>query len=186
MIQQAFQNHISVISDFIRQAPYIQEAADAIITSLSQGGCLYICGNGGSAADAQHIAAEFTGRYMHERQSLPAIALTTDTSAITAIGNDYSYDRIFSRQLEWLGKKGDVLLAISTSGNSSNILTAVKMAQNIWMFTIWLLGRDGGLIAKETNISIIVPSQITARIQEGHILAYHLICEIVDNHFANV
>ena len=137
-----FQDHLRVITEFAN-CPSIDPAAQAIIASIARGGTLFICGNGGSAADAQHIAAEFTGRYLRKRRSLSAVALTTDTSAITAIGNDYSFDEIFSRQLEGLGKSEDILLAISTSGNSKNVIKAVEVAEEKGMKTIGLLGRDG-------------------------------------------
>ncbi len=143
-------------------------------------GKLLLAGNGGSAADAQHIAAELVGRYGFDRASLPAIALTTDTSNLTAIGNDYGYDAVFSRQLEGLGSKGDLFVGISTSGNSKNIIKAFEVAKEKGISTVALVGRDGGEMAKLADLSIIVPSPSTPRIQESHILIGHIICDIVE------
>jgi len=141
-----------------------------------------LCGNGGSAADCQHIATEFVIRLSHEfkRPSLPAIALTTDTSNLTAGSNDIGFENVFARSVEGLGRKGDVLLAISTSGNSKNILNAVKTAKSKGVFSIGLLGGTGGSIKNETDLNIIIPATNTQRIQEGHITAGHIICEIVE------
>ena len=142
-----------------------------------------ICGNGGSAADAQHFAAELTGRYKTERRGLPGIALTTDTSALTAIGNDYGYDRVFDRQTEALANKGDLLIGISTSGNSKNIISALKLAKEMGCKTIGLTGRDGGAMNDVCDINLVVPSDNTPRIQEMHILFIHTICQIIDDNF---
>ncbi len=139
-----------------------------------------LAGNGGSAADAQHIAAEMVGRYGFDRPSLPSLALTTDTSALTAIGNDYGYDKVFSRQLEGMGQKGDIFIGISTSGNSLNIVEAFEVAKKKNIFTVALVGRDGGEMAKIADISLIVPSDSTPRIQESHILIGHIICDIIE------
>lgn len=167
--------------EFIQQnEEKLQEIIRVIDESIKNGNKLIICGNGGSAADAQHIAAEFTGRYKLQRKSLPAIALTTDTSAITAIGNDYSFDEIFSRQLEWLWKPWDVLLWISTSGNSGNIIKAIEMAKQQWITTIWLLGKWWGKIKDMVDYTLVVPSDNTPRIQECHMTIYHTMCEIID------
>lgn len=154
----------------------VTAAIDLVTSSLRAKKKLMICGNGGSAADAQHLAAEFTGRFIKDRIPLAAIALTTDSSALTCISNDYSYREVFSRQLLALGQAGDCLLAISTSGNSDNVLAAVEEANRIGVETIGLLGRDGGQLAKLCGLSIIVPSEVTARIQEAHILIGHTIC----------
>jgi len=159
----------------------IEKAAQVIIDSFKKGGKLIICGNGGSAADAQHIAAELVGRFKKERKALPAIALTANTSILTAIANDYGYDVVFKRQVEALGKKGDVLLAISTSGNAKSVLEAVKLANKIGVVTIALTGGKGGELAKLAKLSIIAPSKDTSRIQESHVAAYHLLCELVEN-----
>src|SRR6185437_9061814 len=162
----------------------VTSAATAIIKAFKNGNKLLICGNGGSAADSQHFAAEFTGRFEMERTPLPAIALTTDTSALTAIGNDYSFDVIFSKQVEALGKEGDILFAISTSGNSGNVIKAIEVAQQKGMIIIAMTGKDGGKIDKmlgSTYINICAPANRTARIQEIHLLVLHTICDIVDH-----
>jgi len=139
-----------------------------------------LAGNGGSAADAQHIAAEMVGRYGFDRPSLPSLALTTDTSALTAIGNDYGYDQVFSRQLEGMGQEGDIFIGISTSGNSVNIVKAFQSAKTKGITTVALVGRDGGEMAKIADISLIVPSDSTPRIQESHILIGHILCDIIE------
>lgn len=176
-----FKESADVKMEFIQQnEEKLQEIIRVIDESIKNGNKLIICGNGGSAADAQHIAAEFTGRYKLQRKSLPAIALTTDTSAITAIGNDYSFDEIFSRQLEWLWKPWDVLLWISTSGNSGNIIKAIEMAKQQWITTIWLLGKWWGKIKDMVDYTLVVPSDNTPRIQECHMTIYHTMCEIID------
>ncbi|MEA2091734.1 MAG: D-sedoheptulose 7-phosphate isomerase [Campylobacterota bacterium] len=139
-----------------------------------------LAGNGGSAADAQHIAAELVGRYGFDRPSLPSLALTTDTSNLTAIGNDYGYDKVFSRQLEGMGQKGDIFIGISTSGNSLNIINAFKSAKEKGIITVALTGRDGGEMAKIADFALVVPSDSTPRIQESHILIGHIICDIIE------
>lgn len=141
---------------------------------------LILAGNGGSASDAQHISAELVGRYNFDRPSLPALALTTDTSALTAIGNDYGYDKIFSRQLEGMGQKGDIFIGISTSGNSLNIIEAFITAKEKGITTVALTGRDGGEMAKMADISLVVPSNSTPRIQESHILIGHILCDLIE------
>ncbi len=139
-----------------------------------------LAGNGGSAADAQHIAAELVGRYGFDRPSIPSLALTTDTSNLTAIGNDYGYDYVFSRQLEGMGQSGDIFIGISTSGNSKNIVNAFESAKKKEITTIALVGRDGGKMAKMADYSLIVPSESTPRIQESHILIGHILCDIIE------
>jgi D-sedoheptulose 7-phosphate isomerase len=139
-----------------------------------------LAGNGGSAADAQHIAAELVGRYGFDRPSIPSLALTTDTSCLTAIGNDYGYDMVFSRQLEGMGQEGDLFIGISTSGNSKNIINAFISAKNMGITTVALVGRDGGEMAKIADIALIVPSDSTPRIQESHILIGHIICDVIE------
>lgn len=139
-----------------------------------------LAGNGGSAADAQHIAAELVGRYGFDRPSIPSLALTTDTSNLTAIGNDYGYDKVFSRQLEGMGQTGDIFFGISTSGNSQNIINAFEVAKQKGIKTVALVGRDGGTMAKMADIALIVPSDSTPRIQESHILIGHIICDIIE------
>jgi D-sedoheptulose 7-phosphate isomerase len=154
--------------------------AEKIASSFTSDRKLMICGNGGSAADAQHIAAEFVNRYSLERPPLPAIALTTDTSVITSIGNDYSFDKIFSKQVKAIGMEGDVLLAISTSGNSENVLLAVKDARVQGIYTAGFIGNDGGKLAGQVDLAIVVKNRVTSRIQEVHILAGHILCHLVD------
>jgi D-sedoheptulose 7-phosphate isomerase len=139
-----------------------------------------LAGNGGSAADAQHIAAELVGRYGFDRPSIPSLALTTDTSNLTAIGNDYGYDYVFSRQLEGMGQAGDIFIGISTSGNSKNIINAFEVAKNKNILTIALVGKDGGEMAKMADIALVVPSDSTPRIQESHILIGHILCDIIE------
>lgn len=169
---------------------FLVESLDSIVSignnisrCLKDGGRLLICGNGGSAADAQHLAAELSGRFVKERKPLAAIALTTDTSAITAIGNDYSFDDIFSRQVEAIGRQNDILMVFSTSGNSKNIIKAVDTANSLDLTTIGLLGKGGGHLRHSCHYSLIVPSNNTARIQEIHTMIYHFLCEVIDNHF---
>lgn len=147
---------------------------------LRDGGKILLCGNGGSAADSQHLAAELTGRFIKDRRPLPAIALSTDTSALTCIGNDYSFDEIFARQVAGLGRKEDMLIGISTSGNSRNVIRAVEEAQKIGMRTVGLLGCDGGSLRALCSHSIVVPSIVTARIQECHILIGHTLCGLIE------
>lgn len=147
------------------------------------GNKILIAGNGGSAADAQHFAGEIVGRYKKERKGYPAIALTTDTSVITALANDYNFDLIFARQVEALGKYGDIFFGISTSGNSENVIKGAKKAKELGLTTICLLGRNGGALKDLVDISIIVPSDSTPRIQESHIMLIHIICEEVEREF---
>jgi D-sedoheptulose 7-phosphate isomerase len=162
----------------------VEKAINILTNAFKAGNKILICGNGGSAADSQHFAAEFTGRYEMERTPLPAVALTTDTSALTAIGNDYSFEVVFSKQVEALGKSGDVLLGISTSGNSGNVIKAIEAAHARGMTIITLTGKDGGKmgkILKDSDVNICVPVNRTARIQEVHLLVLHTICDAVDN-----
>ncbi|WP_262909256.1 D-sedoheptulose 7-phosphate isomerase [Mucilaginibacter roseus] len=161
----------------------INAACKTVLSVLKDGKKVILAGNGGSAGDAQHIAAELTGRYVKERISLPGIALTVDTSALTAIGNDYGYDRVFARQLEGLGQPGDIFIGISTSGNSESILQAFAIAKQKGLKTLGLSGRDGGKMNGACDLNIIVPSDVTARIQEMHILIGHIICKAIDNAF---
>ena len=161
----------------------IKNAGELMVSTLKAGNKVMLFGNGGSAGDAQHIAAELTGRYKTERRGLPAIALTTDTSALTAIGTDYGYDRIFDRQVEALGQEGDLLIGISTSGNSPNVINALIYGKESGMKTIGLMGKTGGEMKKHCDIGLIIPSDDTARIQEMHILIGHILCGIVDSQF---
>jgi phosphoheptose isomerase len=164
------------------QIANIVSLANAVALSMAGGGKLLICGNGGSAADSQHLATEFVVRLSSnfERPALPAIALTVDSSILTASGNDHGFQRVFARQIEALGKPGDVLLAISTSGNSHNILAAVETAKALGLCTLGLLGGDGGKLGKLVDLSVIVPSATTMYVQESHIAIYHLICDLVE------
>jgi D-sedoheptulose 7-phosphate isomerase len=169
---------------FARHAEEIARAAELLGAALVRGGTVLLCGNGGSAADAQHIAAELTGRFLRERRGLPAVALTTDTSALTAIGNDYGFDRIFARQIEALGRPGDLLVAITTSGASPNVLEAIRAARAREIAVIGLLGRDGGAARALCDVALVVEDGVTARVQEVHILVAHILCEAVDRAFA--
>lgn len=151
------------------------QAVDLLAQTIARGNKILVCGNGGSAADAQHFAGEIVGRFRKDRRPWPALALTTDTSILTAVGNDYGFEDIFSRQVEGTGKPGDVLMGISTSGNSANVLKAVKAARTMKIFTLGLLGKDGGDIAPVVDLSMIVQTQDTARIQEAHIFLIHFL-----------
>jgi D-sedoheptulose 7-phosphate isomerase len=182
LISKELDEHQLVLTRVINELkPTIATAAGIVINTLKNGNKILLFGNGGSAGDAQHIAAEFTGRFVKERRGLPAIALTTDTSALTAIGNDYGYDRVFERQVEALAKEGDLLIGISTSGNSPNVLKALSLGRKLKCATLGLSGRDGGKMNESCDINIVIPSDITARIQEIHILIGHLLCSAVDN-----
>jgi D-sedoheptulose 7-phosphate isomerase len=156
------------------------ESAELIVNTLKVGGKVLLAGNGGSAADAQHIAGEFVSRFHYDRPGLPAIAITTDTSILTAIGNDYGYDRLFSRQVQALGNKGDVFVGISTSGNSANIVEALKVAKEQGLKTIGFTGNKGGKMLEMCDIALRMPSPETPKIQEGHIVIGHIICGLVE------
>ncbi len=184
LVSKAIQEHkelIEIIQDQLQSQ--IAIAGELILKTIKDGNKILLCGNGGSASDAQHISAEFTGRFLKERRGLPAIALTTDTSALTAIGNDYGFDRVFERQVEALANEGDLLIGISTSGNSTNVLKALDKANTLGCLTIGLSGRDGGEMSELCDINIVVPSTTTARIQEMHILIGHILCAIVDESY---
>lgn len=161
-------------------ASSVDEAGDLLAQTLVSGGKLMFCGNGGSAADSQHLAAELTGRFIKDRRPLAAMALSTCTSSLTCIGNDYSFDEVFARQVRGLGRQGDVLIGISTSGNSKNVIRAVEEAKDMGIRVVGLLGRDGGALAAMCDISLVVPSQVTARIQESHILIGHTLCGLIE------
>ncbi|MBW6489259.1 D-sedoheptulose 7-phosphate isomerase [Sulfurimonas sp.] len=158
----------------------IEEVSNLCVKLYRSKNKTILAGNGGSAADAQHIAAELVGRYGFDRPSIPSLALTTDTSCLTAIGNDYGYDMVFSRQLEGMGQEGDLFMGISTSGNSKNIINAFISAKKMGITTVALVGRDGGEMAKIADIALIVPSDSTPRIQESHILIGHIICDVIE------
>ena len=181
-IVKAFDESVRVKQAFLRDnLDTLTQVIDVIVTAFKNGNKLLLFGNGGSAADAQHIAAEFTNRFRIERPPLPALALTTDTSALTAIANDYDYAQVFVKQLQALGKAGDVALAISTSGNSPNVLAAVETCKNLKITTVGLSGGSGGnMVGRVDFMLCVAASRDTARIQETHILIDHVICELVD------
>jgi D-sedoheptulose 7-phosphate isomerase len=158
----------------------VAQAGEVLARSLMDGGKVMFCGNGGSAADSQHLAAELTGRFIKDRRPISAIALSTDTSVLTCVGNDYSFDEVFARQVQGLGRRGDVLIAISTSGNSQNVIRAAEEASAVGMSVIGLLGHNGGTLRELCDLAIIVPSQVTARIQESHILIGHTLCGLIE------
>ena len=186
MIEREFEAHRQTIEAVIEKLiPDVERASLVAIETLKKGHKILLCGNGGSAADAQHIAAELTGRYKSERKGLPGIALTTDSSALTAIANDYGYERVFDRQVEALANRGDLLIAISTSGNSPNILSALKTAKKLGCQTIGLSGRGGGSMNEACDLNLVIPSNDTPRIQEMHILIGHTICQAIDDAFNN-
>tara|TARA_B100000787_G_C16110669_1_gene257919 strand:- start:204 stop:809 length:606 start_codon:yes stop_codon:yes gene_type:complete len=181
LLNGVFNEHENVLKETHRLiGDDIEEAADLIAKSLESEGTIFWCGNGGSAADSQHIAAEFVGRFKKDRKPLRSIALTTDSSILTCVANDYSFEEVFSRQINALGRSGDVLVAITTSGKSENIKQALVQARTMGIKTIGLLGKNGGECKDYTDVSMIVPSDTTARIQEIHILIEHLLCEIVE------
>ncbi|SPD73864.1 Phosphoheptose isomerase [uncultured Desulfobacterium sp.] len=181
IIEKALSESLKIKESFIRKnASLLIRLAEKIATAFTGDRKLMLCGNGGSAADAQHIAAEFVNRFSLERPPLPALALTTDTSIITAIGNDYSFDDVFSKQIKALGNEGDILLAISTSGRSKNVLSATRDARQRGIYVAGLMGRDGGELKGLVDLALVVESDVTARIQESHILAGHIICQLVD------
>jgi len=181
IILNIVKNSTEISERFIREnASKLMAVAEQISAAFLGDRKLLICGNGGSAADAQHMAAEFVNRFQLERPPLPALALTTDTSVITSIGNDYAFQEVFSKQVKALGLRGDILLAISTSGNSPNVLLAVEVAKQQGIHTVGLLGKDGGKLAGKVDTALVVESDVTARIQEAHILAEHIICHLVD------
>lgn len=179
-IEQLIENSVRIIKKTSSLSGNIQKTINEIIHCLKNGNKVILFGNGGSAADAQHIAAELIGRFQIERQSLPALALTTDTSVLTSLANDYSYDVIFSRQCESLVSSGDVVIGISTSGNSKNVCNGIETAKKKGAITVGLLGNDGGLLKNFVDISLIVDSNITSEIQEAHRVIYHVICKIVE------
>ncbi len=182
-IQSILNNHRqtadAMLSDH-RLAKDIEHAVDTISHTLINGGAVYAFGNGGSAADAQHFTAELVGRFYMDRPGLRAVALTTDVSVITSLSNDFGYDEVFARQIEALGCEGDTAFAISTSGNSPNIINAIRTAAGKGMKTVGLTGKGGGKMAGLCDTAIIIPSEVTPRIQEGHVLVYHILCELIE------
>ena len=185
IIQNEFNSHIKVVNLLHNLTDKVASSAQLCINCLRNGGKILIFGNGGSAADAQHIAAELVGRYKTDRKGLSAIALTTDTSALTSIGNDFGYKHIFERQIEALANKGDVAIGISTSGKSENITRALKLASKLNCSTIGLSGQGGGEMNKICNVNLVAPSDDTPRIQEIHIIIGHTICHLIDQEFKN-
>lgn len=182
VVENEFSEHLKVWQESSKILPaHIAHIAHILNECLKNGGKILICGNGGSAADAQHFAAELSGRYKKERVALAGVALTTDTSALTAIGNDYGFEFVFSRQVEALGREKDVLIGISTSGQSPNVLEAFKKAKAQKMICVGLSGKGGGAMNELCDINLVVPSNDTARIQEMHILSIHSICQLIDN-----
>jgi len=184
-IKTLIKEHFEMGESMNAISPKINSMAEKIINVLKKKGTVFWCGNGGSASDSQHLAAELVGRFEKDRKPLKSISLNTDTSVITALSNDYSYSTIFKRQLQALGNSEDLLIAISTSGNSENIINALKEAKNKKLFSVALLGKDGGKAKNFADLSIIVPSNSTARIQEMHILIGHIACSLVEKHFFN-
>lgn len=178
-----FHSHLEVVHALQAQIESIERMGALATAALRRGGRVFLCGNGGSAADAQHIAAELVGRFAHQRRGLPALALTTDTSALTSIGNDFGFEHIFARQVEALAREGDILIGISTSGNSRNVIEAVKVARKLGVTTIGLLGGGGGVLKDLVDHALIVPSHDTPRIQECHILVGHIWCAMIDEAF---
>lgn len=180
-IKAELKESIEIKNQVIKKlVPQIEQAARWMIESLKNGNKILLFGNGGSAADAQHLAAELIGRYLKDRKSLPAIALTTDTSILTSLSNDYGFETIFARQVEGLAKSGDIAIGISTSGNSRNVLEGVEKAKELGCKTIGLLGCDGGRIAEVVDLSIVVPCKSTPRIQESHITIGHILCSLIE------
>jgi D-sedoheptulose 7-phosphate isomerase len=180
-IKEDILEHIEVAQQVLALENDILRAGQLCKEAILRGNKILLAGNGGSAADAQHIAAEFIGRYEKDRPSMPALALTVDTSSLTAISNDYGFESVFSRQIDGLGQKNDIFIGISTSGNSKNIIKAVEASQRKGLFVILFLGKDGGELRGKGDVELIVPSQRTARIQEMHILFGHIICSFVEN-----
>ncbi|MFI4930924.1 MAG: SIS domain-containing protein [Burkholderiales bacterium] len=177
---QHLTQHRELFAQLDAMAPDVARAAACMSDALRSGGKLMFCGNGGSAADSQHLASEFTGRFVDDRRPLAALALSTDSSALTCIANDYAFDQVFERQLRGLGRQGDVLVAISTSGRSGNVLRAVQAARETGIAVVGLLGRDGGTLKALCDVALVVPSDTTARIQEAHIFIGHTLCAMVE------
>lgn len=173
--------HMAMFNALAALFPQISEVGVLLQTCIQNGGKVLLCGNGGSAADSQHIAAEIVGRFKKERKGLPAIALTTDTSILTSVGNDYGYDYIFARQVEALCTPKDVLIGITTSGNSANVVNAVQAAKTIGASTIGLTGATGGKLLNICDFNLVAPSNVTARVQEAHIFIGHCLCEIIES-----
>jgi D-sedoheptulose 7-phosphate isomerase len=182
IIESEFREHLKIARETMECiASPLEIAANLCIDGLNNGRKILICGNGGSAADAQHVAAELVGRYKLERKGLAVIALTTDTSVLTSIGNDYGYNHVFDRQVEALANEGDVIIGISTGGASSNVISALKLANKLGCKTIGFSGRDGGEMNNVCDVNLVVPAQDTPRIQEMHIVIGHTLCHLIEN-----
>jgi len=180
VFEQAIAEHLAVIRILSAQQPMLEQIAETMSAAVTAGRKILWCGNGGSAADAQHLAAELVGRFRRERRGLPSIALSTNTSILTAIGNDYGYEHTFRRQVEALCVAGDVLVGISTSGNSRNVCLALEAARNLGVFTIAFTGQGGGAMAEIAALALRIPSNETPRIQEAHILCGHILCDWIE------
>ncbi|MDA8138404.1 MAG: SIS domain-containing protein [Desulfobacteraceae bacterium] len=181
MFLDILQRHLDCFKQLPAIAELVEKTGQRLAQIIASSGKILVCGNGGSAADAQHFAAELLGRFEKERSAWPSIALTTDTSILTAIGNDYGFADVFSRQVQGLGRKGDALIGISTSGNSENVLRAVAMAKSQGMYTVGLLGRDGGTLKGQVETAVVVGDKNTARIQEAHIFILHFWAMVIEN-----
>lgn len=179
-VERAIDAHLQVIQSLHALTSTIETLGETVCSAINHGHKILFAGNGGSAADAQHLAAEIVGRFEKERTGLAALALTTDSSTLTSIANDYGFESIFSRQIEALGQKGDVFVAISTSGNSSNLVKAIEVARAKGLVTVGMLGRNGGHLNALVDFPLIVPSENTARIQEAHILIGHILCQLIE------
>ena len=181
LIQQSLRAHADTIAQLDAMIPDIARLAELAQAALVGGGKILFMGNGGSAADSQHLAAELVGRFQKERRGLASIALTTDTSILTSVGNDYGFEQIFSRQVEALCRPGDVLVGISTSGNSANVVRAIEAGKQLGAVTVAMTGEGGGKLASLCDLTLAVPSRVTARVQEAHILIGHILCELIDD-----
>ncbi|MEQ1898877.1 MAG: SIS domain-containing protein [Vicinamibacterales bacterium] len=181
LFDAALGDHTRVFATLTSLRPHLAAAAEASTDAVRNGNKLLFCGNGGSAADAQHLAAELVGRLVHKRRTLPGLALSANSSALTGIANDFGYDEVFARQVEGLGRSGDILIAISTSGNSLNVIRAVEVAKPIGITTVGLLGRGGGALGKLVDVPIVVAAEETARIQEAHIFLGHVMCALIEH-----
>lgn len=180
LFDTALASHTHTFGQLGALRPHLIAAAEAATEAVRNGNRILFCGNGGSAADAQHLAAELVGRLVRDRRALPGLALSTDSSALTCIGNDFGFEEVFARQVQALGRSGDVLVAISTSGNSPNVIRAVEVAKPLGITTVGLLGRNGGRLGPMVDLPIVVPAEETARIQEAHIFLGHVLCALIE------
>lgn len=180
-VGRVISDHLEVTSQLSCLRPQIEQIAARMTSIVLGGGKIFWMGNGGSAADSQHLAAELVGRFSRERKALASIALTTDSSILTAVANDYSFDEIFGRQLEAQCNSNDAVVGISTSGNSENVVCGIRTAKALGAFTVGLTGKGGGRLARDADVSLVIPSEVTARIQEAHILVGHILCDWIEN-----